>query len=106
MEHTAVLDRRGLAASTCGRVLPLSRLRPPAPLTLWILFCMFCNCAGWILSAFHQLNALGYAIAFAAGIGAVFVFRKKIFPVDAPEGRWSAAVRFARRFRRPFPLAF
>ena len=34
----------------------------PAAAVLWILFCAFCNCAGWLLSAIHQLNALGYLI--------------------------------------------
>src|SRR5262245_58349257 len=35
---------------------------------LWIVFCSFCSSAGWILSAVRQLNAFGYAIAFAIGI--------------------------------------
>ena len=37
--------------------------KAPWPVALWIVFCAFCSCTGWILSALHQLNAAGYALA-------------------------------------------
>jgi hypothetical protein len=70
---------------------------------LWIWFCAYLNCAGWTLSALHELNAAGYSVALLIGFIALFVWRKKnsaqIFP------KVSRAKIF-HRFRKPFPLAF
>jgi hypothetical protein len=77
--------------------------RSPAPLALWICLCAFCNCAGWVLSAFHQLNAAGYAVVFLADLTAVWMVGKR-----SCEGNcrgWSLRKQ-RRRFRRLFPLAF
>ncbi len=74
----------------------------PLPITGWILLCAFLNCAGWILSAAHQLNLLGYTVMFAlAAAGIILWGRAK---PAAPRG--FNLHRLRRRFRRGFPLAF
>src|SRR6185503_5750714 len=78
---------------------------PQAPLAVagWIVLCAFLNCAGWLLSAVHQLNLAGYSILMLAGVAAVILWRKQ-----ALAGGWSGfrPAKLARRFRRPFPIAF
>lgn len=70
---------------------------------LFILFCAFCGCAGWVLSACHQLNQAGYAVVFAVGaIGLAFAWVRSGVRLRA---RLKPA-RVVRRFRRLFPLAF
>src|SRR5882672_8547748 len=69
----------------------------------WIVFCVFCNCAGWGLSAIHQLNATGYTVAFALGLAAIFLFRKELLPRGLPRPRWPT---LRRRFHRFFPASF
>jgi hypothetical protein len=75
----------------------------PNVVMIWVWFCAYLNCAGWTLSAMHQLNAGGYALALAIWFVALFVWKQKtsaqIFPRAIGE-------KFARRFRKPFPLAF
>ncbi|HVM51461.1 MAG TPA: hypothetical protein VMU04_25745 [Candidatus Acidoferrum sp.] len=56
-----------------------------------------------MLSAVHQLNAAGYAVAFAAGLVAAWLLRKQLFAGNS--GRWNLRKQ-NRRFRRAFPLAF
>ena len=60
----------------------------------WILLCVYLNCAGWVLSALHQLNAGGYAVALMVGVLVLGALHPDF-------GR----VRL-RRFRRGFPLIF
>lgn len=74
-----------------------------SPLAAWIVFCAFCNCAGWILSAFHALNTAGYAITFGLGILAVVVWKAKTKAVFFSRAAFS---KLWRRFKRPFPLGF
>jgi len=69
----------------------------------WIVLCAICSCAGWILSAVHQLNSRGYAVIFGLGLAAVAVFRKRLFAQPVFNLSWR---KLLRRFRRPFPLAF
>lgn len=67
----------------------------------WTLFVIFCQCAGWILSATHSLNAISYAISltiFFVALG--FWFAKS----DASSNFKKRAL--LKRFKRPFPLAF
>src|SRR5882724_6819646 len=97
MEATAAFDRPALAASTPGPVPHPFRAHPPAPLTAWILFCVFCNVIRWLLSALRLLNAAGYGITFGLGVAAAWVFRRKLFP--AAGLRWSPN-KFRRRFGR------
>lgn len=69
----------------------------------WIVFCTLCSSAGWVLSALHQLNAVGYVVTFLAALAAAWLFRKHWLA----EGAWRWNLRTARqRFRRPFPLVF
>ena len=70
---------------------------------MWICLCAFCNCAGWILSTFHQLNAAGYAVTLLLGLGVVWRLRRRLFPEGL--GGWNPRKQ-RRRFRRTFPLAF
>ena len=77
--------------------------RTPNAVLLWVWSCAYLNCAGWTLSALHQLNAGGYAVALAVGFGALLVWRKKSSAQVLPQIRWQKRVL---RFRRPFPLAF
>ncbi len=72
---------------------------------LWILVSTLLVSAGWILSALHQLNCLGYGLVFALAGLAAAVWRQKT--------KWRPASDFAplrqkflRRFRRPAPALF
>ncbi|MEO5802835.1 MAG: hypothetical protein ABIR24_04845 [Verrucomicrobiota bacterium] len=68
-------------------------------LTGWILFSAFCVATGWILSAIHQLNILGYGVAFAVLLIAYFSQRKN------SERNFRFKLRL-RRFRRPLPAIY
>ena len=80
-----------------------SRSEALRPVAWWILFGAFCNCAGWLLSALHWLNATGYVLAFVFGLGAVVAFRRRLLPAGLPRLNLP---RLRRRFGRLFPLAF
>src|SRR6267378_1387163 len=70
---------------------------------LWVIFCIFCNCAGWLLSSIHQLNAAGYAVALGVAIAAALVLWKRLTP------RGIARLSFKKlrlRFSRFFPAIF
>ena len=69
----------------------------------WIIFCAYCNLAGWVLSACHRLNAAGYAVAFLLGLAAVWAQRRQIYAAAFSGWHWG---KTRRRFRRSFPLAF
>jgi hypothetical protein len=71
----------------------------------WILLSTLLAGAGWVLSAFHELNRIGYAIVFALAAAAVFVCRKKIQWLTR-EGLRRGFHKFPRRFKRPAPLLF
>jgi hypothetical protein len=69
----------------------------------WIIFCVYCNMAGWVLSAFHRLNAAGYTVAFLAGMAALVVWWRRTGALNVS----AASVRkLCKRFRRLFPMAF
>lgn len=57
--------------------------------------------AGWILSACHQLNRLGYGIAFLLALGA-WLYRGRGASLH-PGRQWR---KLRRRFRRPLPAFF
>jgi hypothetical protein len=72
---------------------------------IWIWLCAYLNCAGWFLSATHELNAAGYDLA--VGLIAILFVGKTFFfsPISFPD----PGVFFHKiihRFKRPFPLAF
>jgi hypothetical protein len=75
----------------------------PSPVVIWIWFCAYLNCAGWVLSALHRLDKVGYAVVFALGFGALWFWKQKtgaqLFPRIHPP-------KFRRRFKRIFPLCF
>jgi hypothetical protein len=75
----------------------------PTMVLLWVWCCAYLNCAGWTLSALHQLNAGGYAVVLALGVVALWVWRRQNAPQILPKIRWQKKIR---RFRKPFPLAF
>lgn len=75
----------------------------PTVVVLWVWFCAYLNCAGWALSAIHELNARGYAVALLIWFIALCVWRKRTSAQMLPHVRWQ---KFRHRFRRPFPLAF
>ena len=70
---------------------------------VWVWFCAYLNCAGWALSALHELNAGGYTVALAIAAGAFFIWKKKTSARIFPR---AGLTKFGHRFRRPFPLAF
>lgn len=71
---------------------------------IWTIFAIFCQCAGWGLSALHALDITGYAIAFVLFFGAVVLLWKQ----NRLRTSWPtiARLRLKRRFTRGFPLAF
>src|SRR5208283_5248847 len=75
----------------------------PTAVLLWVWFCAWLNCAGWTLSALHELNAAGYTIALSIGFVGLWLWRKKSSGLLLPRVHWG---KLRRRFRRPFPLAF
>jgi hypothetical protein len=75
----------------------------PSAVAIWVWLCAYLNCAGWALSAIHQLNAGGYAVVLLIGFVALSVWRKKTSAQILPRVRWR---KIRRRFCRPYPLAF
>ena len=69
-----------------------------SPAEWWILICAFCDCAGWGLSALHQLNSRAYALVVASAVVMV-ALRKRFLGI----GRWTKQFR---RFRKGLPLGF
>ena len=75
----------------------------PSFIIIWIWLCAYLNCAGWTLSWFHQLNAVGYSFALAVGLAAALVWWRKSSTAFPQKFYWP---KFRRRFRRGFPMAF
>ncbi|HXI70701.1 MAG TPA: hypothetical protein VNN22_10145 [Verrucomicrobiae bacterium] len=75
----------------------------PTIVLLWVWTCAYLNCAGWTLSALHQLNAGGYAVALTLGLGVLVVWWRKHSTQLFPQIHWA---KYRRRIRRPFPFAF
>ena len=75
----------------------------PALLLLWIWLCAYLNLAGWTLSALHQLNAGGYAVALGLFAAAFWFWKRKSAVAFFPP---AGGGKFRRRCRRAFPLAF
>jgi hypothetical protein len=72
---------------------------------IWILLSTLVVSAGWILSAFHQLNGIGYAISFALAAIAFVVWQRQTQwrPRANPAQLFN---KFRRRFRRIVPMLF
>jgi hypothetical protein len=75
----------------------------PTAVAIWVWFCAYLNCAGWALSAIHELNAAGYAGALLVWFIVLFLWRKKTSARLWPRFNWQ---KVRRRFRRSFPRAF
>jgi hypothetical protein len=75
----------------------------PTIVLLWVWCCAYLNCAGWTLSALHQLNACGYAVVLLIGGIGLWVWHRQSSSQFFPQIRWQKQLR---RFRKPFPLAF
>jgi hypothetical protein len=71
----------------------------------WILLSTLLVCAGWILSALHQLNRAGYGVVLSLGIIALFCWRQrtKWRPQESPP---RLLRKSRKRFIRPAPLLF
>jgi hypothetical protein len=70
---------------------------------IWIWLCAYLNCAGWFLSAIHQLNAASYIVALVVWMATLFIIKRFWLPAD---GSPFCLRKISRRFRRPFPLVF
>jgi hypothetical protein len=81
-----------------------ARSRTPAALAAWIIFCTFCSSIGWVLSACHQLNRAGYAVALALGAVAVFGWRRGSLSLVSSKGL--PLRRWRHRFRSWLPRCF
>jgi hypothetical protein len=79
------------------------KFRKPTAVLIWILVCAYLNCAGWTLSALHELNATGYSVALALGFVALLIWRRKTSADIFPRTHWP---KIRRRFRRPLPAVF
>lgn len=70
---------------------------------LWIYCCTVLTCAGWLLSALHSLNGVGYAVTLGVAAICGWLLRKKLgfeFQLN------KMTVRLRRWRRRLFPMAF
>ncbi len=76
-------------------------------LTIWIWFCAYLNCAGWFLSAIHELNEAGYAAVLLIGIATLILFKKSFFPSDLScQHQNFSFKKVSRRFKKPFPSTY
>jgi hypothetical protein len=94
--ETRTAWKGSLPAASAGR-------NGPAGVAVWVVFSSFCTCAGWGLSALHQLSVAGYAVTFLLGLAAFWLLRERLFPGNLGVGNLR---RQRRRFGRAFPLAF
>ncbi len=72
---------------------------------VWILLSTLLVASGWILSALHALNPIGYGICFLIASGA-FAFGLRKTKWRPGRNFRQLCQKFARRFKRPAPLIF
>jgi hypothetical protein len=85
---------------------PASRGRrsPGILIKAWLFYGAWCACAGWTLSALHQLNATAYAIAgVIPAVIVVLLIWKRHPRLGMPRLR---LFRRLREFRRPLPAVY
>ena len=70
---------------------------------IWLGISVLATLAGWGLSVVGQLNRTGYGVFFAVTTVVLWIGRRHL--CLWPEQAWEWP-RLARRFRRPWPLAF
>ena len=75
----------------------------PAAVPVWVWFCAYLNLAGWILSAFHQLNVSGYGAALLIFTLTTFFFRQHF---TTQENFYDWLKKSRRRFRKILPAIF
>jgi hypothetical protein len=75
----------------------------PPILKYWLIFCAFCNWAGWILSTFHRLNRWGYTIAFGIGVPLMLIWASI---THGPGFKVPQRMKLRRRFTRLCPAIF
>lgn len=80
-----------------------ARERESAPVTPWICLGALLNAAGWILSALHALNPLGYGVVFVVALTAAWRWPDELGLTTL---RRLSLRRLRRRCRRFFPAAF
>lgn len=103
MDHRARNKARQFDCLYQGQRVKNVTLKMPSFVVIWIWLCAYLNCAGWTLSALHQLNAGGYVVALTLGLAATLVWSRKTGTPVWPKIYWP---KLHRRFRRGFPLAF
>lgn len=83
--------------------MPGSNTQTPRFLALWLFVCAYLNCAGWLLSSLHALNAVGYAALLIPGLVAGVVWWMRTSPPKSP---CPLGYRAKQRFRKLFPATF
>jgi hypothetical protein len=71
---------------------------------VWILFSALLVEAGWVLSAIHQLNRIGYATVFVLAAIVFLFFGKGCLPERS--GLKRSREKILRRFKHPAPFLF
>ena len=75
-----------------------------AMLRIWILLSALLVASGWILSACHELNRVGYGVVFAVAVAGTMVWWWRLAARPPKKTRfWH---RLQRRFKRPAPAIF
>jgi hypothetical protein len=69
----------------------------------WILLSTLLVFSGWVLSAFHELNRIGYAIVFILAALTFIFWKQKIRGLKSPARLFQ---KFKSRFKRPAPFLF
>src|ERR1041384_4430570 len=96
----------GRKSVECSRNVTTSRRNGFSPVSLWIWLCVLLNAAGWMLSAFHALNKVGYVVVLALS-AAVFRRWRSELGIVVPRCQPARTRRSAlRRCTRFFPVAF
>lgn len=67
----------------------------------WTIFVIFCQCAGWTLSAMRSLNPIGCALSLTISFLTIAFWLAK----NRPYSDFNKHT-LLNRFKRPFPLAF
>lgn len=70
---------------------------------IWILLSTLLVASGWVLSAFHELNPIGYGVVFFLAIVAFIFWQRKTKWQKSPA---QLLQKFKRRFKRMAPLLF
>jgi hypothetical protein len=75
-------------------------------LRVWIMLSALLIGAGWILSAAHQLNGPGYAVAFIVALAARWLLRRQSGPASAARKEAPLWHKLRIRFRRTAPRLY